>query len=207
MIKKILILKAILNHLIQNYLNKINFRKQYKSEISGNNQFWNLKIGEHSYISYNSIVCNSIIGNYSSIGPNCVIGFGEHPTNFLSTSPNLYNKNKQHENYFGESLVEIGNDVWIGANVFIKNGLKIGDGAIIGAGSVVIRDVESFSIVAGNPARIIKYRFTSETIDEIKKLKWWNWDSQKIIFHKDLFESEMNSELKNKIINLNINYE
>ncbi|MEG6586291.1 Vat family streptogramin A O-acetyltransferase [Dendrosporobacter sp. 1207_IL3150] len=74
----------------------------------------------------------------------------------------------------------IGNDVWIGQNVTIMPGVKIGDGAIIAANATVTKDVEPYTIVGGNPARLIKMRFNNEMIELLLKLQWWNWDEQKI---------------------------
>lgn len=81
--------------------------------------------------------------------------------------------------------IVIGNDVWIGYEAIIMQGVKIGDGAVIGARSVVTRDVEPFSIVAGSPARKIRYRFGEETISRLLKLEWWNWPEESIRKHID----------------------
>ena len=74
----------------------------------------------------------------------------------------------------------IGNDVWIGYRAAIMPGVTIGDGAIIGACSVVTRDVPPYSIVGGNPARIIRKRFDEQTIAQLQQLAWWDWPVDKI---------------------------
>ena len=74
----------------------------------------------------------------------------------------------------------IGNDVWIGEDVTILPGVHIGDGTIIGARSVVARDIEPYSIAAGNPCRMIRRRFDEETIRKLLALRWWDWDEQRI---------------------------
>lgn len=76
--------------------------------------------------------------------------------------------------------VVIGNDVWIGMNATIFSGVTIGDGAVIGAHSVVTKDVPPYAIVAGNPARIVKYRFDSATIKVLLEIQWWNWPADKV---------------------------
>jgi len=76
--------------------------------------------------------------------------------------------------------INIGNDVWIGYNSTIMAGVSIGDGAIIAANSTVVKDVEPYSIVGGNPAKEIKKRFSDELIEKLLKIKWWNWDIDKI---------------------------
>lgn len=74
----------------------------------------------------------------------------------------------------------IGNDVWIGANATIMPGIQIGDGAIIAANATVVNHVEPYSIVGGNPSRLIRKRFPEAKVQELLELKWWNWDIEKI---------------------------
>ena len=74
----------------------------------------------------------------------------------------------------------IGNDVWIGYDALIKNGVTIGDGAIIAARAVVVKDVPAYSIVAGNPAKVVKMRFDQRTIERLQKIAWWDWPIEKI---------------------------
>ncbi len=76
--------------------------------------------------------------------------------------------------------VIIGNDVWIGAESIILSGVKIGDGAVIGTGSVVAQSVPPYAIVFGNPAKILRYRFSQDIIASLLEIAWWNWDDQKI---------------------------
>ena len=80
----------------------------------------------------------------------------------------------------------IGNDVWIGYDSLIKNGVNVGDGAIIAARSVVVKDVPPYAIVAGNPAKVVKMRFDDSTIDRLLLIAWWNWDIEKINKHLSL---------------------
>jgi hypothetical protein len=76
--------------------------------------------------------------------------------------------------------IKIGNDVWIGATSTIMSGVTIGDGAVIGAGSTITKDVPPFAIVAGNPGKIVKYRFTEEQIEKLLQIAWWDWGEDKI---------------------------
>ena len=79
----------------------------------------------------------------------------------------------------------IGNDVWIGWGVLIKGGVTIGNGAVIGAYSVVTKDVPPYAVVAGVPAKVIKYRFEQEKIDLLQQLQWWDWDIDRIYENLD----------------------
>lgn len=130
------------------------------------------------------------------IAPNVTMGLPEHSTQMLSghilflrqDSDQFLrfcnygtNTDEEVENNlraFYESskgLIEIGNDVWIGYNATIMRGVKVGDGAIIAAGSIVTKDVEPYTIVAGVPAKVIRHRFKEEYVEKLVNLKWWNY--------------------------------
>lgn len=144
-----------------------------------------VEIGEYTYISTNSFVANTKIGKFCSIGPNFLCGWGVHPTNGLSTSPIFYSKEAKYtfskENKIDEHpQITIGNDVFIGANATVLEGIKIGDGAIIGAGAVVSKDIPPYAIAVGCPIQIKNYRFSEEVIAKLQKIKWWDFDEEKL---------------------------
>lgn len=146
-----------------------------------------LKIGRCSYLSPNTVVeSNTIIGRYCSLAPNVYIGPGEHYTGLVTTHPLMFDPYwrlmlgiKEKDNYIKQigkknDYTVIGNDVWIGLGAIILRGVTISDGAIVAAGSVVVKDVPPYAIVGGVPARILKYRFSQDKIDELMKRKWWD---------------------------------
>lgn len=83
----------------------------------------------------------------------------------------------------------IGHDVWIGADVRIIKGVKIGNGAIVGTGSVVTKDVPPYAIVGGNPAKVIRYRFSPEIIAQLEQIKWWYWPLEKVVANRQYMEN------------------
>lgn len=138
-----------------------------------------VQIGDHTYIGRRCDISGAIIGRYVSIGNNVSIGLGEHPVEFVSTSHHF------HEDRNKSLLLrsEIGHDVWIGADAIIRRGVKIGTGAIIGANSFVNRDVPEYAIVAGSPAKLIRYRFDETTREILLHSKWWESDPAKARRH------------------------
>lgn len=144
-----------------------------KSKIGAGSNLINVEMFEYSYTGKNCSICNSKIGKYCSIASNCAIGGGNNSTNYVSTLLIFYNK-KNSPLFCDNKKVIIGNDVWISESVFIKDGIKVGNGANIRAHSVVTHDVPPFAIVAGVPAKIIRYRFKENQIKEPENIKWWN---------------------------------
>jgi len=129
------------------------------------------------------------VGNFCSISENVTIYLGgNHRIDWVTTFPfgtihqNVFNNfNVDEEGHpFTKGDVIIGNDVWICDNVTIMSGVTIGDGAVIAQNSHVVKNVEPYSLVGGNPAKLIKYRFTPEQIEKLLEIKWWNWDDEKI---------------------------
>lgn len=162
--------------------------------IYPNSQVSNTVIGDFSYLASNGRLNLVKCGKFCSLGPDLIMGHGEHPTDFISTSPVFFSTMKQcgtsfsSKDYFKEcKTTTIGNDVWIGARVFIQDGIKIGNGAIIAAGAIVVKDVPDYAIVGGVPARIIRYRFSEDVIQQLLNIKWWEWEENKIIQAQPFF--------------------
>jgi acetyltransferase-like isoleucine patch superfamily enzyme len=143
------------------------------------------------------------IGSFCSIANEVVIfGGGEHRTDWVTTYPlriafgDLLESRDGHPATKGKTT--IGNDVWIGFRAMLLSGVTIGDGAVIAAGAVVAADVPPYAIVAGNPAKVIRYRFEPNAIQKLLELAWWEWDFNKIKANVSLLCSTNIENLINK---------
>lgn len=160
----------------------------YSAFLSGYNLF---SQGSFSY-SWSNLPVSTVVGRYCSIAKNCTVLGSRHPHEWLTTSSSTYDNkfiifskfcddyHSEHTTFKRKNLTKnhgllIGNDVWIGNNVTLKNNLIIGHGAVIAANSTVVKDVPPYAIVGGNPAKIIKYRFSDRQINELLLLKWWEY--------------------------------
>lgn len=158
----------------------------------------NITVGKYSYgFEHTKLIAAEnaklSIGNFCSIawGLKVFLG-GMHHTEWVTTYPFGRINQNVFSNFPPETLanglearttngnVEIGNDVWIGADVTIMSGVKIGDGAVISANSTVFNDVKPYSITGGNPAKFWFYRFDKDKVQKLRAMKWWNWEDAHI---------------------------
>ncbi|WP_027141665.1 DapH/DapD/GlmU-related protein [Mesorhizobium sp. WSM3626] len=146
-------------------------------------------VGDFSYFERHAEAIYTTIGKFCSIAANSRINALEHPIERLtqhkvSYRPNEYFRWLGVDAAFRErrrsKAVTIGNDVWIGHGAVILPGIAIGNGAVIGANAVVTRDVPSYTIVAGVPAKPIRLRFAPEIAARIEALAWWDWPVEKL---------------------------
>ena len=127
-----------------------------------------------------------VIGKFCAIAAETkFIMTGDHKLDGISTYPFPIFQHGWESAYDVTTLpvkgdIIIGNDVWLGYDSLVKNGVTIGDGAIIATRAVVVKDVPPYAIVAGNPARIVKFRFDEATIERLLNIAWWHWDIDKI---------------------------
>lgn len=185
---------VISNYNIKAFLGKISLFENVK-----------LYIGNRTYISGNSLIRGTDIleiGSYSSIGFGLHINASNenHPINYPA-SINFEKESRmvndglnleiKHEFTQHKENVIIENDVWIGREVNIFNGVKIGNGCVIGARSTVTKDLEPFGVYAGTPAKLIRYRFAPKTIEQLQDIRWWDWDYSKIKSNKQFFATDL----------------
>ena len=128
-----------------------------------------------------------VVGSFSSIASNCkmYLGGGNHRHDCITTYPFGHIHQDVFNTYSGTPVttkgdIVIGSDVWIGANVTIMSGVTLGDGVVVANNSHVVSNAEPYSLVGGNPAKFIKYRFKPEQIEKLLQIQWWNWDDVKI---------------------------
>jgi virginiamycin A acetyltransferase len=156
-------------------------------------EYHGVEIGLYSGGFRRNLPPGTTVGNYTGLAEGLVVINGSHPIRHKSTHEFFFNPDF---GYVDRLLIErrkhlnIGHDVYIGLNVTILPNVKsIGTGAIIAAGSVVIKDVPPFAIMGGNPAKLIKYRFSEETIQKLLVSKWWEKDIDEIMANDSEFKS------------------
>jgi virginiamycin A acetyltransferase len=140
----------------------------------------------HVLYNYDFSKVKLVIGKFCAIAAEVrFIMTGDHKLDAISTYPfPIFGQG--WENVFDvrnlpvKGDIVIGNDVWLGYDTLVKNGVTIGNGAIVAARSVVVKDVPAYSIVAGNPAKVVKMRFDLDTIQRLEKIAWWDWEIEKI---------------------------
>ncbi len=165
----------------------------YPRVYQSDNQKFEIKLGLKSYISAADFEGVGVveIGNFSAIGWKTLFELrmnNYHNYKNVSSFPAEVWDDELPENFsnpLGDCKIKIGNDVWIGRGAILKSNnparpLIIGDGAVIAADSVVVKNVPPYAIVGGNPARFLKYRFSEDIIESLLRIKWWNWDLNKI---------------------------
>lgn len=164
----------------------------------------NSSIGDRSSIGRYSKLRDVDMGKFCSISWDITIGAVSHPMNRISSHAITYRKQfgiSEKDDVVDEKRTIIGNDVWIGCNAVVLSGITVGDGAIIGAGAVVTKDVESYSVVAGVPAKHLKYRFENDVQEKLRQLKWWDQTDEWLTEHIELFRQDVTGELLQQTLN------
>ncbi|MFO1120839.1 MAG: antibiotic acetyltransferase [Hyphomicrobiales bacterium] len=159
------------------------------TEIKERVQFWDSELGDYSYVERHSEIIYARIGKFCAIASDVRINALNHPMERISQHkftyrPNEYFAGAKLDKAFRESRmadrVTLGHDVWIGHGAIILPGLAIGNGAVIGAGAVVTADVAAYAVVAGVPARFLRWRFAPELGARLAALAWWDWEHERL---------------------------
>ncbi len=193
---------------IRSFINRVHKSIYYRYLIqptiflNRNPYYKDWKIGDYTYgspelsplIVSNSKTSQLEIGKFCSFGYNVMIFLGgNHRADWVTTYPftTFFDEASDLEkNAQLVGKVYIGNDVWIGEGATIMAGVKIGNGAVIGTKSVVTKNVDAYTIVAGNPAKVIRKRFDDDIINKLENIQWWSWEISKILKYKNLMLSE-----------------
>lgn len=164
----------------------------YYAELDNGIKYPLVEIGRHSYghgfvVHWDGESTRVEIGRYTSIARGVQLFAGqEHNLDWGTTYPftHLPSEWAELRQLSGHPLskgnIVLGSDVWIGYGALIRSGVTVSHGAVIGMGAVVTRDVPPYAIFAGNPAKLIRYRFSPDVVAELLKLAWWNWAPEKV---------------------------
>ena len=144
----------------------------------------NVSFGDYAYCMADCIIQNTAVGKFANIAAHVRLGPTAHPLDRPTLHHFTYRRTAygfaatDDEAFFAARsarVLSIGHDTWIGHGAIVMPGLTVGHGAVIGAGSVVTRDVEPWTLVAGNPARVIRRRFSPAVAQAMERIRWWDW--------------------------------
>jgi phosphonate metabolism protein (transferase hexapeptide repeat family) len=157
-------------------------------EIGARTRIAESRMGDYSYVVHDSEIIYAEIGRFCSIAAHARINPGNHPLQRVALShftyrSSAYGLGEDEAGFFDwrrAQKVTLGHDVWVGHGAIILPGVTVGCGAAIGAGAVVSRDVPDFAVVAGVPARLIRYRFAEPLRAALLRIAWWHWTHEQL---------------------------
>lgn len=155
------------------------------TELGKNTTFNEVEFGDYSYTAGNVSIAYATVGKFCSIANSTRINPGNHPQWRVTQNHLTYRRKKflfdtedDHEffQWRRDHHVSIGHDVWIGHGAVVMPGVTVGNGAVIGSGAIVTKDIPPYGVAVGVPAKVIKFRFPQEIIDQLQEIEYWNWD-------------------------------
>ncbi len=182
----------MLSYLISKAIKKMrlasikNSRIDPTSKVEAGSSVVSCSFDRYSFCGYDCDLNCVEVGSFVSIANNVFIGGNSHPVNWVSSSPVFYRGRDSVRKKFSEyektppKVTKIGHDVWIAYGAKIKQGVTVNTGAVVGMGSVVTKDVAPYEIVAGNPAKHIRYRFDEDVIAGLLESRWWELPELKL---------------------------
>jgi len=159
------------------------------TEVGARTKLLEVELGDYSYVVNDSDIAYAKIGKFTSIAAMTRINPGNHPMDRASQSHFSYRASayfdgeRDEDEFFAwrrAHQVIIGHDVWIGHAAIMLPGRRIGTGAVIGAGAVVTKDIPAYAVAVGNPARVIRQRFSDNTAAGLQQLAWWDWPHERL---------------------------
>lgn len=159
------------------------------TEVGERTKLVEVDLGDYSYVANDSDLIYTQLGKFCSVASHVRINPGNHPMQRASQSHFTYRASRyfpdaeDEQSFFSwrrSHGVTIGHDVWIGHGAVVLPGRAIGTGAVVGAGSIVTRDVAPYTIVVGNPARLVRRRFEPEIAEGMERLAWWDWSHDEL---------------------------
>lgn len=163
------------------------------TEVGARSTLAEVTMGDYAYVVHDTQIIYATIGRFCSIASHVRVNPGNHPLdrvalNHFTYRASAYGLGADEAGFFDwrrEHHVTLGPDVWLGHGVIVLPGVNIGAGAAIGAGAVVTKDVHPFAIMVGNPARLLRFRFTESVRESLLRIAWWDWTHDKLALGLD----------------------